>query len=98
MNSKGANNITAFVNEFKGEAYTYGLKVYDMLIRYIDNIKSSELYVDIRPFHVIYDHKKYVIYIIEKLFETRNLKNASYYYKEYMSICKEALFTSSGER
>ncbi len=56
------------------ELYAFGMDIYPVLKEYIRNAKGCEL--RIRSFHILYEHKKMILYLLEYLTDINLLENS----------------------
>ncbi|WMJ86430.1 carbohydrate-binding protein [Anaerocolumna sp. MB42-C2] len=90
LNSYNSNNRTVIINNsLTDDKYAFGLSIYDILEKHIK--KTSQGIFDIRPYHVLWDHKKYILLLIKYLFKNGMLKNADYFNKCFTLIEHKAL-------
>ncbi|MBJ6360481.1 hypothetical protein JFN88_03975 [Paenibacillus sp. MAHUQ-46] len=67
----------------------FGLRTYDSLKEYIGTIALKDLFIDIRPFHVIWEHKKVMISRLEYM---SNMEpNLNLYIEAYDKLGTDAL-------
>lgn len=88
-NSKNRNR-TAPVNMWDTSEYTYGMEIYDILERHIEK-ELNILTFDIRPYQVLYDHKKYILMLLKYLHQQGYLLNSDYLYAKISFIEKKIL-------
>lgn len=55
--------------------YYYGLNIYEELVKECHNSRKYNYVLDIRIFHILYEHKKCLSLIVQKLCNGRKLKN-----------------------
>jgi hypothetical protein len=67
-------------NQKNGELIVYGMDIYEVLINYI-KISKGEGFIDIRPFYLLYDHKKIMIQRM-KFLENSGSDNEKHKYLE----------------
>ncbi len=73
------------------ENCTYGIKIYDILSEYITKISDGNFQYDVRPFHVLWEHKKVMLERLEYLSSLGYLSDASLLYNNYKEIENKCL-------
>ncbi len=64
----------------------YGIGIYDILVNYLENnIRKNEQY-DMRPFHVLWEHKKMMVLRLEFLLDQNYIIESSGLVEEYKHI------------
>ncbi|WP_240419144.1 hypothetical protein [Paenibacillus periandrae] len=85
INSSQKNNL---LNQPLKKEWVYGLRCYDHLISYLNNVKSMGDRLDIRPFYVLKNHKSRMIERLLYLSEIQILKDPDIYVSNYANIEK----------
>lgn len=85
--------INSDLNEFDNkDDICYGLEVYNVFINYLEEQKNSRnFYVDLRGFHMIYDHKKTMALRIDYLHKIGYILNPDQIISIYKELEKECL-------
>ncbi|CAM3611814.1 hypothetical protein [Marinicrinis lubricantis] len=73
--------------------WSYGLRCYSNLIKYVDHVCDRQEYLDIRPFHVIYLHKKQMVSRIEFMQTKADLWNGEELKSRFSELEKTSLIT-----
>ncbi|MBB6022748.1 hypothetical protein HNR77_003847 [Paenibacillus sp. JGP012] len=83
------------INTNQGNGYLpsnpiFGIETYDYLKRYIEIIKSDSNNADIRPFHILLEHKSCMLERINYMMEHNYIKNPKIYskYKEIEQLAQ----------
>lgn len=70
----------------------YGLNCYNLLREFLEDCVGDGVYhIDIRPFHLLWDHKKAMLMRIEYLGTNNILRDARGIYQRYKAIERESL-------
>ncbi|WP_379133801.1 hypothetical protein [Paenibacillus sp. sgz500958] len=69
----------------------YGLAVYDCLVRYISILEDQEVYYDLRPLHLLWEHKRCLKDHIKYLQHQRILTEGSFLIEKATELEKNAL-------
>ena len=70
---------------------TYGIKIYDLLIDYIKELIDDNKEYDLRPFHVLYEHKSVMLSRIKYMGNNNFLNNYLVLYNKYVEIKNNCL-------
>ncbi|SDD50542.1 hypothetical protein SAMN05428987_5033 [Paenibacillus sp. CF095] len=87
---RSINDYSLSINTFNGNGYipnnpVFGIETYDYLKRYIEMVKLDCLRADIRPFHILLEHKSCMLERLMYLKENNYLKDLDIY-SEYKEI------------
>jgi hypothetical protein len=74
-------------NLFKGKYY--GLQTYGCLIEYLQSLRKDD-YLDIRPFYIIWEHKKLMLKRIQFLYSQKYLHGTNEIYDQYCNVVKSS--------
>ncbi|MCX8132096.1 MAG: BtrH N-terminal domain-containing protein [Clostridia bacterium] len=69
----------------------YGLQVYDVLHDYLLKVYKGETYLDIRPFHMLYDHKTIMLQRIKYLEKSNYLSSTEQLTNAYSELQTQCL-------
>jgi hypothetical protein len=69
----------------------FGLEACKYLIEYFKLLQEGRVEYDIRPLHVIWEHKKCMLGRLKYMYDNNYLEDISYIYNEYSNLEKEAL-------
>lgn len=87
LKSNNSNHRTVLINNWLTDNnYVFGMQVYDVIEKHIQRISSNKDFFDIRLYHVLCDHKKYILLLIKYLFDEGLLNKADYFYKAFNLI------------
>ncbi|WP_270564244.1 hypothetical protein [Clostridium beijerinckii] len=90
--SYNSNARTILINTWlNNKDFAFGLQVYDVLENHLKELSNNIDSFDIRPYHVLWDHKKMILLLIKFLFKKGYLKNADYFYSEFALLEKKIL-------
>jgi len=64
----------------------YGMKIYEHLIRYIELLGKEEINPDIRPFHILWEHKKCMVMRLKYMQENGYMDTSSSSCAAYMEL------------
>lgn len=78
-------------NPLLRDCVVYGLCNYDLMTEYLRDVLRHSLWIDIRPFHVMCDHKTAMLYRIEYMSRNGYLSNAIRSVNEYSMIRRSAV-------
>lgn len=73
------------------QSFVFGLKIYDLLQEHLEQSVKQKTDPDLRPFHVLWDHKTVMVSRIKFLGENQYLRNADSFYQSYREIARESL-------
>ncbi|MGG4340446.1 hypothetical protein [Paenibacillus lautus] len=85
VNSSQKNNL---LNQPLKKDWIYGLRCYDHIVTYLNNVKTTENYLDVRPFYVQKNHKSMMIKRLLYLSEIGILNDDENYITQYINIEK----------
>ena len=71
------------------DLYVFGMNIYSVLGKYIKNLKDKK--VQIRSFHILYEHKRIILELINYLCENNYLRNGDIHIAEMEKILKDTL-------
>ncbi|WP_124066119.1 hypothetical protein [Clostridium sp. E02] len=92
LTSYNSNARTILINTWlNNKEYAFGLQVYDVLENHLKEILSRNVEFDIRPYHVLWDHKRMILLLIKYLFKKGYLQNADYFYLGFILVEKKTL-------
>ncbi len=67
--------------------HVYGMDIYDQLITYLKRLYNHSAVSDIRPFHLLWEHKKCMVLRIEFILNNyKELADLEEVYNEYLII------------
>lgn len=68
----------------------YGMKVYDGLKLYLDNLEKEKIPIDLKPFHILLEHKRCMVSRIKYMFENKYILTLNPFHDVYIDIEKKA--------
>ncbi len=83
------NNYRTFRNP--SQNCVYGLAVYDGLIEYFSLLSERKVYYDIRPLHILWEHKKCMLLRMEYLLKLYPSTKLEEIYKQYQLVEKKCM-------
>ncbi len=83
------NNYRTFRNP--SHNFVYGLAVYDGLIEYFRLLSESKVYYDIRPLHILWEHKKCMLLRMEYLLRLYPSTKLEEIYNQYQLVEKKCM-------
>ncbi|MDP4145984.1 MAG: hypothetical protein Q8936_16095 [Bacillota bacterium] len=85
--------ITTDLSELENkDDAAYGIEVYDVLGKHLQDISMGKSnFLDIRPFHMIYNHKTVMIQRLKYLEKLNYIKNADKFIKDYIDLESQSL-------
>lgn len=78
-----------FSSEQYKRNYIFGIQVYDQLSKCLSLTYDKKIGADLRPFHVLWDHKVVMLRLIKFLVNNSYLLDGEYYIKEYTLVERE---------
>ncbi len=90
LNSINSSIVIRNSNEQFKKNFVFGMDIYKQLEKYM-NEASKNKHIDIRPFHVLYDHKKYMLYLVYYLYNNHYISNVEKIYSSYYKMTQDAL-------
>lgn len=91
IESKNSNTRTILINTWLNDNdYAFGLQVYPILEQHLKMIQKNGFF-DIRPYHILWDHKKIVLSILEFLHKKGYLIKSDYFYNEFVLLERKCL-------
>jgi len=69
----------------------FGMKIYEYLKMYLERLLDNKVRFDIKPIHILWEHKKCMLLRIKYMREKGFLNSSSVAYEGYMKIEKEVL-------
>lgn len=92
LDSKNTSIVSDLVELDDKDDIAYGVEVYNVLINYLHKIKNHSLhFADVRPFHMIYEHKVAMITRIKFLHQNGYLNNFNHNKNYYEILQQECL-------
>ncbi len=85
------NSMSKFQSyKYINDDYIYGMNTYKVFLGYTIALSNKEVKFDIRPFHILWEHKLCMKYRIEYLIKVKKLPNLTPSYKAYEEIERKA--------
>ncbi len=78
-----------------GGDWVYGLDIYDFIHNYFDDLLADKTFYDIRPFHVLWEHKKIMLNRLKYLKDSGYLSDLDSVYNKYSDIENDMLLIKS---
>lgn len=75
----------------KNDFWFYGMDTYKLLKEHLQLFLNHQAPLDIRPFHILLDHKTLMLMRIKYLIDNNYLNNASNIYEDYKLVEKQAI-------
>ncbi|MGI6668577.1 MAG: hypothetical protein ACOX4M_03895 [Acetivibrionales bacterium] len=88
------NTSERYTNSIRGTVLTglcWGLDVYKRLRKYFNSLICGNVLYDIRPLHILYEHKKSMVSRLKYMYENNYIDDCSYLYEGYKSLEKETI-------
>lgn len=92
LNSDNSYNRSILIKQqFHTDEFVYGLQIYEAMEKQIKSVFAGAANFDIKPYHVLWDHKKLILSIIKYLYKFGYLMNAEPLHDKFLLLMRRAL-------